>query len=448
MENKDFILALEQLERERNIKKDDVILTIQDALVSALRKHIGKSAEIFAKVDTETGEMSAYQKLIAVEIVTNEETEISLDEAKEIDKNVKAGDVVERILSIDEFSRIASQIAKQILIQKVRDIEREALYKEYKPREGEIVNGTLRRFSDRDIVVDLGHIEAILPYSEQIHRERYTSNSRIRAMIVKVITHKDLHEDPSNIKYKQPISRMDKTQRGPFVILTRANPDYLKKLFEIEVPEIADRIIELVKIEREPGFRAKVVVRSNDSKVDPIGACVGMRGMRIRSVMNELSGERIDLIPYTIDDVQMIKNAMSPATVDRIVVTDKENKRATVIVPDDQLAIAIGRDWQNINLASRITGWHLEAKSQKEVSDAATAKNDEETNKLLEIEGITPKIANILTKAELTDLNKIAALTPEHLTAYQGIGEKTAEKIIESVKAHLEVTNNDSKENN
>ena len=286
---KDLLLALEGLEREKNIKREDILKTIEDALVSALRKNLGKTAQISAKIDVAAGDIKAFQTLNVVELVTNPEMEIDVEGAKKYLKDPKEGDVVTIVLEVNDFSRIAAQIAKQVLIQKVRGIERDNFYKEYKPREGEVVMGTVRRFSDRDIIVDLGKVEAILPYCEQIRKERYTSGSRIKAIIAKVMNQNDfaaIGDDVTLGRYKSAAFKMDKGQRGPYVFLSRANGKFLEELFKVEVPEIGEGIVDIKRIERDPGMRAKVLVSSIDNKIDPIGTCVGMRGIRIRAIMN------------------------------------------------------------------------------------------------------------------------------------------------------------------
>ncbi len=437
---KDLIQALEGLEREKNIKREDILKTIEDALVSALRKNLGRTAQLSAKIDVETGAIQAFQTLNVVEVVTNPETEIDVEAAKTYLKKPKAGDVVTLTKEVQDFSRIAAQIAKQVLIQKVRGIERDNFYNEFKPREGEVVTGSVRRFSDRDLIVDLGKVEAILPYCEQIKKERYTNGSRVKAVIAKVLSQADLSnigEDPQLARYKSAIFKMDKGQRGPYVILSRANGKFMEELFKVEVPEISEGIVEIKAIERDPGFRAKVLVSSIDHKIDPIGTCVGMRGIRIRAVMNELSGERIDLINYSDELSTVLANSIAPARANFVKILSMNEKKALIIVPDDQLAIAIGKDWQNIKLASRLTGWELEVKSEsqkaKEAQEAAAATQ----SAIADIEGIGPKTAEILRKAGYESAEQIAAVEPEHLSALQGIGEKTAAKIIESAKKHL-----------
>lgn len=440
MQSKDLLLALESLEREKNIKREDILKTIEDALISALRKHLGKTSVLSAKIDTQEGTITAYQTLTVVEDVSNPEMETTLEQAKEIDPAAKIGGEVIRTLNVDDFSRIAAQIAKQVLIQKVRGIERDNLYKEFKPREGEVITGLVRRFSDRDIIVDLGKAEAILPYCEQIRKERYIHGGRVKAIIAKVLNQADfidVKDDPVLSKYKSAAYKMDKGQRGPYIILSRTSPDFLKELMKVEIPELSDGIIETKNIVRDPGFRAKVVVKSNDNKIDPIGTCVGMRGIRIRAVTNELSGEKIDLINYSNDAVNNIVNALSPAKVLSVKLTDTEKKQALVIVPDDQLAIAIGKDWQNIKLASKVCGWELEVKSESQKNQEGLEAAQLLQKTLADVEGIGPKIAEVLVKSGFNSIEKIAALTPEHLATLQGVGEKTAEKIIDGAKKYL-----------
>lgn len=454
MESKDLLLALESLEREKNIKREDTLKTIEDALISALRKHLGKTAVLSAKIDTESGTIQAFQTLIVVEEVTNPEMEISLEEAKKINPDVNVGEDIVHTLEVEDFSRIAAQIAKQVLIQKVRGIERDNLYREFKPREGEVITGLVRRFSDRDIVVDLGKAEAILPYCEQIKKERFAHGGRVKAIITKVLSQNDfleIKDDPVLNRYKSAAFKMDKGQRGPYIMLSRTSPEFLKELMKVEIPELSDGIIEIKSIFRDPGFRAKVVVHSNDNKIDPIGTCVGMRGIRIRAVTNELAGEKIDLINYSDDPVANIVNSLSPAKVLSVRILNAEEKQALVIVPDDQLAIAIGKDWQNIKLASKVSGWEIEVKSESQKNQEGLEASQLIQDTLADVEGIGPKIAEVLAKAGFNSVEKLASLTPEHLATLQGVGEKTAERIIEGAKKYLaqkeETHDTDNQEN-
>ncbi len=412
----ELILALEQIEREKGVKKDEVLKMIEGALVSALRKHLGRLANIEAVIDPETAGIKAFLIKKIVETVASPELEMSVDEARRLKLKGEVGEDVRLPVEAEDFARIAAQTAKQVLVQKMREIERDNLYEEYKPREGEVVTGSVHRFMERNIIVDLGKTEAILPVREQIRKERYNAGDRVRAIILKV----------------------DKAQRGPQVLLSRASPLFLKRLFESEVPEVSERVVEVVNIVRDAGFRAKVVVRSNNTKVDPIGACVGIRGSRIRTIMNELAGERIDLIAYSDDARQFLINALSPAKVSSVKVTDKDAKQAEVVVPDDQLSLAIGKDGHNVRLASRLTGWHLEVKSESQKAEEAKKRSEGLMADLTQLDGIGPKTAEVLIKAGMADIHKLAGCTPEDLMTLQGIGEKTAARIVESARKFFE----------
>jgi N utilization substance protein A len=412
----ELLVALEQIEREKGVPKEEILKMIEGALVSALKKHVGKDTVIEASIDPETAEFKAAIIKKVADPVTNPELEISLHQAKMHKRDAVVGEDLRLPAPATDFARIAAQTAKQVLVQKMREIERDNLFDEFKPKEGEVVTGSVHRFFDRNIIVDLGKTEAILPLREQIRKERYAPGDRVRAVILKV----------------------DKAQRGPQVLLSRASPLFLKRIFETEVPEVGEHIVELVNIVRDPGFRAKVVVRSNNPKVDAVGACVGIRGSRIRSIMNELSGERIDLINAADETPQFIANSLSPAKVSSVKVTDRDNKRAEVIVPNDQLSLAIGKDGHNIRLASRLTGWTLDVKSEAQKSEQKQQVAEALTADLTELEGVGPKLAETLIKAGLADIEKLAGATVEDLTGVQGVGEKTAQKVIASAKAYLE----------
>jgi len=416
----ELILALEQIEREKGVKADDIKRMIEGAIESALRKHMGKTADIKCEIDPFSAQIRAFITKTAVETVTNPEAEMTMAEAKRKKADVQPGEAVRMEIDTEEFARefarIAAQTAKQVLTQKIRETERDNLYEEYKPREGELISGTVHRFLERSIIVDLGKTEGILPPREQIRRERYNVGDRVRAVILKV----------------------DKAQRGPQVLLSRATPLFLRRLLEMEVPEIGEKIVEVVEIVRDPGFRAKVVVRSNNPKVDPVGACVGLRGSRIRAIMNEAAGERIDLIPYSDDPAAFIGNTLQPAKVASVRILDKDAKRAEVIVPDEQLSLAIGKEGQNIRLASKLSGWALEVKSQGQRESETKAAQDNLLAGLTELEGVGEKVAIVLVKAGLADIYRLATFKVEDLTTLQGIGEKTAAKIIASAKKYVD----------
>jgi N utilization substance protein A len=413
MAKSDLMGALEQIAREKNIPVDEILSMIEGAVVSSLRKHVGKDADIRATIDRESGQFSAVVAKKVVETVTEPDLEITVEAAQKYKKGVGIGDEVVYPAPAADFARIAAQTAKQVLTQRVREVERDKLYEEFKPKEGEIVSGAVHRFLDRNIIVDLGKTEGILPLREQIRRERYGIGANVRAVIL----------------------RVDKAQRGPAVVLSRASELFLSRLMELEIPEIGDKTVEVVHIVRDPGFRSKVIVKSNDPKVDAIGACVGLRGSRIRSIMNEVAGERIDLIPYADEAETALANALAPAKVSGVRIIDAENHVAEILVAEEQLALAIGKDGQNVRLAQKLTGWTLEVKSEGQKSaEGASAKNAAAAA-LAALEGIGPKTVDTLIKAGIVDIAKLATCTVADLTALSGIGEKTAAKIIASAKA-------------
>jgi N utilization substance protein A len=415
MAKSELISALEQIEREKGIKVDDILKMIEGAVVSSLRKHVGKDTIIEASIDPNTAEFHANVVKKVADPVTNSELEITLTEAKRYKKDAVVGEDVKLPAPAADFARIAAQTAKQVLTQRVREVERDKLYDEFKPKEGEIISGSVHRFMDRNIIVDLGKTEAILPLREQIRRERYSVGGPVRAVIL----------------------RVDKAQRGPQVLISRAAPIFLRRLFELEVPEINEKIVEIVDIARDPGFRAKILVKSNDPKIDAVGSCVGIRGSRIRSIMNELSGERIELIPFSDDLQTFLGNSLAPAKIASVRIVDQDGRRAEVIVSDEQLSLAIGKDGQNVRMACRLTGWTLEVKSEGQKGAESKASHDAAADGLSALEGVGPKTADILVKGGMTDLYRLAECTPEDLTTLQGIGAKTAAKIISSAQQYV-----------
>ncbi|HAM35931.1 MAG TPA: transcription termination/antitermination protein NusA [Elusimicrobia bacterium] len=418
MAKSELVLALEQLEREKGIKKDDILKMIEGAVVSSLRKHVGKTTVIEASIDPDTAEFRANVVKKVAEAVADPELEISLAEARRYKKDAAIGEDVRLPAPVTDFARIAAQTAKQVLAQKIREVERDTLYDEFKPKEGEVVTGSVHRFLERNIVVDIGKTEAILPVREQIRRERYNVGGNVRAVIL----------------------RVDKAQRGPQVVISRAAPLFLRRLFELEVPEIGEKIVEILEVARDPGFRAKVLVRSNDPKVDPVGSCVGLRGSRIRSIMNELAGERIDLILFDEDIPKFLANSLAPAKVASVRVLDAENKRAEALVSQEQLSLAIGKDGQNVRLACRLTGWEIEVRCEAPAQAGAASGDDRgsvSVEALSVLEGVGAKTAEILARAGFADPARLAEADPEALTSLEGIGEKTAAKIIASAKKYM-----------
>jgi N utilization substance protein A len=410
MSKSELMTALEQIAREKNIPVDEILSMIEGAVVSSLRKHVGKNADIRAEINRETGVFSAVVAKKVVETVVDPELELTEADAQKIKKGAKVGDELIYPAPAADFARIAAQTAKQVLTQRVREVERDKLYEEFKPKEGEVVSGAVHRFVERSIIVDLGKTEGVLPPREQIRRERYNIGGNVRAVIL----------------------RVDKSQRGPAVVLSRAADLFLQRLMEMEVPEIADKTVEIVRIVRDPGFRAKVIVKSNDPRVDAIGSCVGLRGSRIRSIMNEVAGERIDLIAYAEGVEESLAAALAPAKVSSVQVMDPENRIAEVLVAEEQLALAIGKDGQNVRLAQKLTGWTLEVKAEPAKPKPAASVDGADAS-LSTLEGVGPKTLEMLVKAGITDAAKLAAAAPEDLKT-AGIGEKTAAKIIANAK--------------
>ena len=415
--NEELLTVLEHIEREKGINKEFLFKAIESALTSAAKKIVGKKdIDVVATIDRTTGEIKI------------------LSEGKEINS--------------DEFGRIAAQTAKQVIIQKIREAERDIVFDDYQKRVGTITNGSVHRFEKGDIVIDLGKTEAILPKSQSCPRERYKQGDRIRAYILEV----------------------NKTAHGPQIILSRSDAAFVKKLFEIEVPEITEGIVEVRSISREPGERTKIAVWSKDEKVDAVGACVGMRGSRVKDIVRELQGERVDIVRWSDDLKEYVKAALSPAEISEIKI-DKVNKKIEVIVQDDQLSIGIGKHGQNIRLASRLIGWEMDIRGKEEKVKAAEAakaekvkaevshplaslpslrsglsgteepevesqekvKKEKDLN-LTDLEGVGPKIEKILVAAGYDTVGKIKNLTIDDLTKLEGVGKKTAEKIIKSAK--------------
>ncbi|MDY2932815.1 MAG: transcription termination factor NusA, partial [Anaerovoracaceae bacterium] len=332
--NKEFIDAIYDLEKEKGISKDILIEAIESALVSAYKKNYGTSQNVRVNIDREEGDIDVFMRMDVVEEIEDELTQISLEEAQEIDPRYEVGDVVEYQVTPKDFGRIAAQTAKQVVVQRIREAERGMVFDNYIERQGEMVTGVVQRISNGTIFVDMGKTEALLPVTEQVPGEKYNVNDRIKVYIMDV----------------------KKTAKGPQVFLSRSHPAIVKRLFELEVPEIQDGTVEIKSIAREAGSRTKMAVYTEDENVDPVGACVGNRGVRVQAVVDELFGEKIDIITWSDDPKVLIKNVLSPAKVEDVIIDDEE-KSALAIVPDYQLSLAIGKEGQNVRLAARLCGW-------------------------------------------------------------------------------------------
>ncbi len=339
--------TIDQIVKEKGIDKDVVLEALEQAVLTAANKKFRNTRDLEAHYNPEVGEVELFEFVTVVEEVQDSYKEIDLDEAREIDPDVEVGDSLGMKMDASGFSRIAAQTAKQVIIQKVREAERETIFNEFQERQGEVINGVVRRFEKGDLVVDLGRAEALLPHKEQAPREVYRQGDRVKALITEI--------------------RM--TTKGPQILLSRTHPTMLAKLFEAEVPEIAEGIVEIKSVVREPGSRAKIAVYSHDSDVDPVGACVGMRGSRVQNVVSELRGEKIDIIPWSEDVARFACNALAPAVVSKVYV-DEDNRAMEIVVADDQLSLAIGKRGQNVRLAAKLTGWRIDIKSETRVAEA------------------------------------------------------------------------------
>ena len=359
---------IEQMCKDRGIEKSVVVEALEAAMLTAARKNLGPRVDIEAQYNDEAGAIEVFQFKTVEERVTDPDMQISRDQARgEYDDEAEIGDSLGMKLDTNTFGRVAIQTAKQIIIQRVKDAERDNIYEEYKDRKGELVNGFVQRFEGGNIIVNIGHSEGVIPVTEQISREIYKRGERVRCYLLEV----------------------KKVSKGPQIILSRTHPAFIKALFDVEVPEISEGLIEVMSVSREPGKRSKIAVRSKDKDIDPVGACVGMRGSRVQSVVQELRGEKIDIVPYSDDQANYVSNALSPAKVNRVFV-DEDNHAMLVIVPDDQLSLAIGKNGQNVRLAVKLTGWKIDVKSETVATTEQEGNNSQSNalNSLSAAEGI------------------------------------------------------------
>jgi N utilization substance protein A len=400
--------VIEQVSKEKGIDRSIVVTAVEAAMLSAARKILPPTTRLEAKFNSELGEVELFKILTVVEEVTDPEVEISPADAQtRLDPEAQLGD--ELLERLDQsYGRIAAQAAKQNLIQRLRDAERDIIYNEFKDRKGDLTHsGIVQRFERKNIIVNLGRTDAILPEKEQIPRERYRQGDRIRAFILDV----------------------DVNSKGPQIVLSRTHPGFLMKLFEQEVPEVYEGIVEIKGAAREPGGRAKIAVISNDSDVDPVGACVGMKGTRVQSVVQELRGEKIDIVHWTPDPAEFVCRALAPAKVAKIIM-DEDEHSMEVIVPDDQLSLAIGRKGQNVRLASRLTGFKLDVRSESEAEDEARRARAA----LVSIPGIGDVTAELLYQHGFKSAQEVAASDEQTLMDIEGIGPEKVDSIIKAAK--------------
>ena len=392
--------------REKGIEMSIVLAAMADAIQRAAKARYGVENDIRAEIDPKTGETKLIRVVQVVEIVENDNTEISLPIAQRENPEAQIGDEVSDELPPVEFGRIATQAAKQVIVQRVRDAEREKQFDEYKDRIGEIISGVVKRVEYGNVVMDLGRGEAVIRRDSLIPREAFRQGDRIRA-------------------YIQDVRR---EQRGPQIILSRTDPDFMSKLFTQEVPEIYDGVIEVRAVARDPGSRAKIAVISNDGSIDPVGACVGMRGSRVQAVVGELQGEKVDIIPWSPDAAAFIVNALAPAEVSKVVL-DEESQRIEVVVPDEQLSLAIGRRGQNVRLASQLTGWDIDIVTEAEESERRQKEFAERTVAFTSALDVDEMIAQLLASEGFASVEEVAFVPLQEITAIEGFDEDTADEI-------------------
>lgn len=408
----DLSSVIDQVSKDKNIDRSLVIEALEQAILAIARKNLGIGYDLEAHFTEETGEIEVFmfKQVVAGEELKNPKTEISMEEALKDDPDVIIGDSLGLKVEKNIYGRIEAQVAKQVIFQKIKDIEHKNIFDEFNKRRGEIVSGLVRKVEKSMIIVDLGKTEAILPKQEQVFSEIYKPNDRIRAVL-------------SNIKLEKG---------GPKLILSRASDEFLVKLFEMEVPEIYDGIVKVIKVARAPGFRSKIAVQSSDKDVDPVGACVGVKGFRIQSIINELRGEKIDIIPYSDNIAKLVVNALSPAEVSKVAVNE-DSKSIIVIVPDDQLALAIGKQGQNVRLATKITDYKIDI-----TSESKTGKKDQAGYKtLMDIPGVGDITAKLLYHSDYTSVEDVANADIDVLAKDASVDVKKAEKIISSAKEFL-----------
>jgi N utilization substance protein A len=410
----DLLTVIENMEKERGISRDSLIQMVEAALLSASRKSVGPAKDLRIVIDRKTLSIKAFAKVEVMERVKSRHTQISLAEAQRYKRDAKIGDTVEIEVTARDFGRIAAQTAKQAIIQKIRHAEKEIVVKEYKDREGDIVNGTIVRTDHGDVIIDLGRVEAIMPARERVQTEEYQIGDRIRAYVLSVQDHVSGHH----------------------IVLSRSHPNFVKRLFELEISELTDKTIEIKGIAREAGYRTKIAVFSNDEKVDPVGACVGMRGMRVKNIVRELLGEKIDIVRWSPDIKTYVTNALSPAKLNKIIIDEKEHK-IKIIVDADQLSLAIGKRGQNARLTSKLIGWKVDIeKDVEEVSfEEKVAKAIAQLSSAL---GIDAEKASRLVHAGFLSLEGIVDAEAADLQEQAGLEADVARAVKDNALAALQ----------
>ncbi|HWK87952.1 MAG TPA: transcription termination factor NusA [Xanthobacteraceae bacterium] len=410
----ELLQIAEAVAREKSIDKSIVLGAMQEAIAKAARSRYGAETDLHADINPKTGELHLSRHLLVVDEVENPASQISLEDAKRRNPAAQAGDTIADTLPPFDYGRIAAQSAKQVIVQKVREAERDRQYNDYKDRIGEIVNGVVKRVEYGNVVVDLGRGEAIVRRDEMLPREAFRNGDRVRAYVY------DVRREP----------------RGPQIFLSRTHPQFMAKLFAQEVPEIYDGIVEIKAVARDPGSRAKIAVISRDSSVDPVGACVGMRGSRVQAVVNELQGEKIDIIPWSMDVATFVVNALAPAEVVKVVL-DEVRERIEVVVPDAQLSLAIGRRGQNVRLASQLTGWDIDILTEQEESERRQKEFAERSRTFIEALDVDEMVAQLLTAEGFASVEELALVPVEELSSIEGFDAETAQELQDRAREFL-----------
>jgi len=412
----ELIQVAEAVSREKSIDKEEVILAMEEAIEKAARSKYGLERDIRANIDRKNGSINIAQFIEVVENVENESTQMTYQESQRRNLNLEMGEFYKQTLPPVDFGRIAAQTAKQVISQKVREAERQRQFQEYKDRVGEIVVGTIKRVDNQSVTIDLGRAEAIIKKDQMIPREQLRPGDRLRCFIIEV----------------------SEQVKGPQIFLSRASNDFLAALFTQEVPEIYDGIIEIKGVAREPGSRAKISAFSNDPSIDPVGACVGMRGSRVQAVVSELQGEKIEIIPWTEDPVAFVINALAPAVPSKVVM-DEDATRMEVVVPDDQLSLAIGRRGQNVRLASQLTGWFVDILTEAEESEKRQEEFSERSKIFIEALDIDDVIAHLMVSEGFVTISEIAEASLEELMSIEGFDEDISLELSERAKNFVKV---------
>jgi transcription termination/antitermination protein NusA len=409
--NSDLIAVLDYMEREKGIKREVLLDALSTALLTAAKKSVGPARDLRVTIDPRTGEITALANLIVVEHIQSVHDEILLVRAKKIKPDANVGDVIEVEVTPEGFGRIAAQTARQAILQRIRQIEKEMIFDEFKDRAGEIVSGTVRRFDRSDVIVDLGKFEAIMPMRERVATEDYNIGDRIRAYVVAV----------------------ENSNRGPEIIISRSHPNFVRRLFEVEVSEIADRTVEIKAISREAGYRTKIAVWSADEKVDPVGACVGMRGSRVKNIVRELNQEKVDIIRWSAEPREFVVEALKPAKIKSIAI-DEDRHAVQVTVEEDQLSLAIGRRGQNARLTSRLTGWEINISKDESVTHAFEQKFAHAISTLAKTLNIDEETARLLASAGVNSIDGILETDPKDIAEILQVDIDRARQIHEAAK--------------